>query len=318
VTGYLARRLLETAPVLLLSSVLIFLLLRALPGDPALILAGPDATPEVVSAVRRSMGLDRPWPVQYVLWVGRVVRGDLGVSFATRYPIADLLAATFPATVELVSAALLLGLALSVPIGILSALRERTALDYGSAVFNTLSLSVPDFWLGLLLMMAFALGLGWLPAGGRPLGAASLLDVGRFVLLPALTLALPVAAVQTRFIRATLLEVLGEDYLRTARAKGVREALVVARHALPNALVPVMTVVGLQFGRLLGGVVIIETVFSWPGMGRLVVQSLANRDYLVVQACLLLLVVTFAVVNLVTDLAYGLLDPRIRLGAGRR
>jgi peptide/nickel transport system permease protein len=317
VTAYVARRLLETVPVLLVSSALIFLLLRALPGDPALMLAGPDATPEVVAAVRRGMGLDQPWPVQYVLWLGRVIRGDLGASFASRYPIADLIATTLPATVELVTCSLLLAVALSFPIGILSALRERSALDYASSVFNVLSLSVPDFWLGLLLMMAFGLALGWLPAGGRPLDATSPLELARFILLPAVTLALPVAAVQSRFIKATMLEVLAEEYLRTARAKGLRETVVIVRHALRNALVPVVTVIALQFGRLLGGVVIIETIFSWPGMGRLIVQSLANRDYLVVQACLLLLVVSFVVINLVTDLIYGALDPRIRLGAGR-
>ncbi len=314
---YVARRLAQTAPVLLVSSVVIFLLLRALPGDPALMLAGPDASPEVVAAVRTSMGFDRSWPVQYALWLGRVTRGDLGVSFANRYPVVELIAVTLPATIELVVCALLVAAVLSFPLGVFSALRERSPVDYGASLFNVLSLSIPDFWLGLLLMMLFALVLGWLPPGGRPMGDASLLEVGRFILLPAVTLALPVAAVQSRFIKATMLEALAEDYLRTARAKGLRERRVIGRHALRNVLVPVVTIVALQFGRLLGGVVIIETIFAWPGMGRLMVQSLSNRDYLVVQACLLLLVTSFVVINLLTDLLYGVLDPRIRLGSQR-
>ncbi len=316
-TAYILRRLVETLPVILISSILIFLLLRALPGDPALIIAGPDATPTVLAAVRRDLGLDQSLPVQYATWLGRVLRGDFGTSFANKYPVADLIGSTFPATIQLAVVSMVIALVIAFPTGIISALRERSAIDYTISTYNTLALGIPNFWLGLLFMILFALLLGWLPAGGRAMGQAGTLDQARFLVLPAFTLSFQVSAVISRFIKASLLEALAEDYLRTARAKGLREWAVVVRHALPNALVPVVTVIALQFGRLLGGVVIIETVFAWPGMGRLMVQAISNRDYMVVQGCLLTLVAIFIAINLITDVLYVFLDPRIRLGAGR-
>jgi peptide/nickel transport system permease protein len=252
-----------------------------------------------------------------VIWLGNVVRGNLGVSFFTRAPVAQLLAQRAPATLELGIAGMLLTVLLGIPTGILAAVRAHRPSDWVVSAFNGLAVAVPGFWLGILAILLFSLVLGWLPPGGRgDLMRDPLLEM-KFLLLPAVTLALPGAAALSRLVKASLLEVLGDDYVRTARAKGVAQQGVIWGHALRNALVPVATVLGLQFGRLLGGAVITESVFSWPGVGRLIRDSIGNRDYAVVQACLLLLVMLFVVINLMTDVVYGVLDPRIRLGAGR-
>jgi peptide/nickel transport system permease protein len=314
---YIVRRILEAVPVLVLSTVVIFLGLRLIPGDPAVRLAGQDATPEQLAAIRAVNGLDQPLPVQYLRWLGNVVRGDLGVSFFTRAPVAQLIVQRLPATLELALAALLVSILLALPTGILAAVRQHSPVDWLISSLNGLAVAVPSFWLGILAILLFALELGWLPPGGR---GEWMRDPGaalRFLLLPAVTLALPQAASLSRLVKASLLDVLREDYVRTARAKGVSHKWVVWRHAMRNALVPVVTVLGLQFGRLLGGAVITESVFSWPGLGRLIRDSIANRDYAVIQACLLMLVLVFILVNLLTDISYGLLDPRIRLTGGR-
>jgi peptide/nickel transport system permease protein len=314
---YALRRFLESLPVVFLSTVVIFLGLRLIPGDPAQVLAGQDASPEVIAAIRKANGLDQPLPVQYAIWLGNVVHGDLGVSFFTRTPVAQLIGQRLPATLELAIAALTFSLVLALPTGIFAATRQRTPLDWIISSFNGVALAVPGFWLGILAILLFALVLGWLPPGGRGDWTRDPLLAAKFLLLPAITLALPQAAGLSRLVKASILEVLHEDYVRTARAKGVTETGVLVAHALRNALVPVMTVLGLQFGRLLGGAVITESVFSWPGVGRLIRDSIGNRDYSVVQACLLMLVMVFIVVNLVTDISYGLLDPRIRLMGGK-
>jgi peptide/nickel transport system permease protein len=317
VGGFVLRRLLEALPVLFLATLLIFLGLRTLPGDPAVVLAGQDASPETLAAIRAANGLDQPLPVQYVIWLGNVVRGDFGVSFFTRAPVSQLIAQRAPATLELGIAGMLLTVLLGIPTGVLAAVRQRRPSDWVVSAFNGLAVAVPGFWLGILAILLFSLLLGWLPPGGRgDLVRDPMLEL-KFLLLPAVTLALPGAAGLSRLVKASMLEVLGDDYVRTARAKGLAQSSVVWRHALRNALVPVATVLGLQFGRLLGGAVITESVFSWPGLGRLIRDSIGNRDYAVVQACLLLLVLLFIVINLMTDIAYGALDPRIRLGAGR-
>lgn len=312
---YLTRRLIQTLPVVILTSIGVFMLLRLVPGDPALIYAGPDAPPEVVEAVRRNMGLDQPLPVQYVIWLQCVLGGDFGLSLASKYPVGELIAQRLPATVELTGAALLLALAISLPTGIVSGLRPRAWIDFGITVFSTLSLAVPNFWLGILFILLLSLKLGWLPSGGRIVLAQDPLQALRHLLLPAFTLSLGLAAEFSRFLKCSMLEVLQEGYIRTARAKGLHEVTIIVRHALRNVLVPLVTVLGVRFGQLLGGAVVVEAVFTWPGVGRLLLVAIQNRDYTVVQGTLLLLVMSFVLINLFTDILYGFLDPRVRLGA---
>ena len=310
------RRLAQSVPVVFLSTVAVFLLLHLVPGDPALAVAGSDARQDTLEAIRREMGLDQPLPLQYVRWVGRVLQGDLGRSYTTKLPVAEQIALRIPATLELSLAGIALALLISVPTGVLAAIRERGVADWLISSFNAFAIAIPNFWFGILMILLFALALGWLPASGRGDYGREPLTAWKFLLLPALTLALNQSAVLSRFVKSSVLEVLHDDYVRTARAKGLREGLVIRRHVLRNALVPVATVLGIQFGRLLGGAIVVESVFAWPGVGRLVLQSIGSRDYTTVQGVLLLLVLAFIVVNLVTDLAYGLLDPRIRLSRG--
>jgi peptide/nickel transport system permease protein len=315
--AYILRRLLHLIPVVLLTSVLVFLLLHLVPGDPAETVAGPDATPDVIQAVRQKMGLDRPLPVQYGIWLGNVARFDLGASYISKMPVIDLVGYAFPATIQLALAGLFLALAVSLPLGVLASVKQASKLDLFVQSFTALGLGVPNFWLGILLILLFALILGILPPGGRIDPMQSPAMGLKTLILPAVTLGVQMSAVFTRFVRAAMLEVLHEDYVRTARAKGLHERVVVVRHALRSALVPVVTVVGLQFGRLLGGAVVVESVFAWPGVGRLIIQAVEQRDYTVVQAALLWLVLVFLLINLITDVLYAFLDPRIRLGAER-
>ena len=316
--AFMIRRFLEAVPVLVLATFLIFAGLRLLPGDPATVMTGLDTTPETLRVIRNAYGLDQPLPVQYVIWMKNVISGDLGVSYWSRSSVAGLVASRLPATLELSIAAMLITVLLGLSTGILAAVKSRRPLDWIVSGLNGVAVAVPGFWLGILAILLFSVALGWLPPGGRgDLLHDPILEL-KFLLLPALALALPFVASLSRLTRASMLEVLGDDYVRTARAKGIAEPGIVLRHALRNALVPVVTILGLQFGRLLGGAVIIESVFSWPGIGQLIRDSIANRDYLVVQACLLLLVVVFIVINLLVDIAYGILDPRIRLAPGRQ
>jgi len=315
--AYIFRRLLHLIPVILLSSVLVFMLLHLVPGDPAETVAGPDATPDVIKAVRQKMGLDRPLPVQYGIWLWHIVRADLGTSYISKMPVIDLVGYAFPATIQLALAALLLALVISLPLGVLASLRQASKLDLFVQGFTALGLGVPNFWLGILLILMFALILGILPPGGRIDPMQNPAMGLKTLILPAVTLGIQISAVFTRFVRTAMLEVLHEDYVRTARAKGLQERVVVVRHALRSALVPVVTVVGLQFGRLLGGAVVVESVFAWPGVGRLIIQAVEQRDYTVVQAALLWLVLVFLLINLITDVLYAFLDPRIRLGGER-
>ncbi len=314
---YVAQRLLQALPVLILASVALLLLLHLVPGDPALLLAGPDATPEVVAAVRKDMGLDQPLPVQYALWMQHALRGDLGKSYISRLPVWQLIQNALPATIELAMAALTIAVLFGLPTGIISAVKRQSLPDWIVTVINGLALGVPNFWLGILLIIFFALIMNWLPPGGRIEFLANPGVAWKSLILPAATLGIPIGAVLSRFTRAAMLEVLHEDYIRTARAKGLPGWGIIMRHAIRNALIPIVTVLGIQFGRLLGGAVIVESVFAWPGIGRMVLQAVLNRDYLLVQGTLLLLVMSFIGINLIVDLLYGVLDPRIRLSAGR-
>jgi peptide/nickel transport system permease protein/oligopeptide transport system permease protein len=278
--------------------------MRAVPGDPARLIAGPEATQAELEAVRREWGLDAPLPVQYLQYLGRVARGDLGESIRSRRPVTAELAARFPNTLRLALASLLIMTVLGVSVGILAATHQNTFLDYTSMTVALVGISMPIFWLGLMLMLLFSLYLGWLPATGK--------DGPMHLVLPAITLGTALTAVVARITRASMLEVLRQDYIRTARAKGLSERVVVWAHALRNALIPTVTVVGLNFGGLLSGAVLTETVFAWPGIGRLIVDAIEMRDYPVVQGAVLLVAVTYSLVNLIVDVAYAFIDPRIR------
>jgi peptide/nickel transport system permease protein len=311
---YVIRRLVQVVPVLLFASVVVFLMIYLVPGDPVLAVLGAEARPEQVAVMRQQMGLDRPLVVQYGRWLGRVVRGDLGVSFINSYPVWALIGLKLPATLSLAAGALTVALAISLPLGIAAALRQGSWVDRLAVGFTALGLSVPTFWLGVLLVLLFSLRLQWLPASGYvPLLTAPALAL-RHLLLPSLTLGLFIAAILTRFVRSAMLEVIRQDYVRTARAKGLPEGRVVLRHALRNAFIPVLTVIALQVGNLLGGAVITESIFDFPGVGQLVLYAVTTKDYTVVQGTLLLLVFAFVMINLLTDVAYAVLDPRVRYG----
>ncbi|MDF1521856.1 MAG: ABC transporter permease [Trueperaceae bacterium] len=312
---YLGRRLLLTLPALFGVALVAFLLMRAIPGDVVTNLVGQaEVTPERLAELRRMFGLDLPVHVQFGQWLGAALQGDLGSSLRTGRSITGDLTLRFPVTLELTLLSLVIALALALPLGIAAALNRGRWPDYAASVFALLGLSVPGFFLGILLILLFSLRLGWLPPAGYIPFTEDPWQNLRHMLLPALSLGLILAAATTRIVRSALLEVLGRDYVRTAKAKGVAPATVVLRHALRNALIPVVTVVGLQFGALLGGAVIIEQVFSLPGVGRFALEGINLRDYPVVQGAVLLIAAAFIVVNLIVDLIYALVDPRVRYG----
>lgn len=329
---YAVRRSLTIIPVLLGVSVLVFSFIHLIPGDPALTMLGERATPEKVEEVRRQLGLDRPIPEQYLIYLGKIVRGDLGISIVRGDPVLTDLLRRFPATVELATAAIFLALLLGIPIGIVSAVWRNSLMDSLSRVWALAGVSMPIFWLGLMLAWFFGVQLRWLPTGFRLdtgtafepwtnfviLDAALqgnwavLRDALRHLILPAVALATIPLAVIARMTRASMLEVLSQEYIRTAEAKGLPQAAVILRHALRNALLPVLTVVGLQIGHLLAGAILTETIFSWPGIGLWVYESIESRDYAIVQGASLFIAVIFVVVNLVTDVLYAAIDPRIK------
>src|SRR3989449_8166444 len=311
---YVVRRLLLLVPVLLGVSVIIFMVLHLAPGDPAEIMLGSQATQADLERLRAELGLTEPLYLQYVHWLGLVARGDLGRSIWMKRPVLNEVLGRFKATLVLTGAALVLSTAGGLALGIASAIRPNSLLDRLSAVASLFGASMPVFWLGIVLMVIFALWLGWVPASGMfaPYGGGGPRDLLAHLLLPALTLAAASVTIIARLTRSTMLEVLGQDYVRTARAKGATEWAVVARHALKNALIPIVTVVGVQAGYLLGGAVLTETVFAWPGVGTLVVQGILARDVPLVQGCVLVIACTFVLVNLAVDVLYAYLDPRIR------
>lgn len=328
---YIAKRLLTLIPVLLGVSAFVFLLVRMIPGDPAEVMLGEKATPESIRVFRERNGLDEPIYVQYALWLGRLVRGDLGESLNTGAPVVDEIMARFPNTIELTIASLILGAIIGVALGALAATHKNQILDYGGTVLALAGLSMPIFWLGLMLIFLLAVNLRWFPTGGRmaydttvrSITGLPLLDslltrnwrgfveLLKFLALPAVTLAMPVIGVVARMTRASMLEVLAQDYIRTAYSKGLAARAVMFRHALRNALLPVVTVLGLSFGWLLGGAVVTETVFAWPGLGRYVVQTIHARDYPAVQANVLFIATIFVLVNLIVDILYAYINPRI-------
>ena len=307
-------RILSLFPLWIGISVLAFVLSNLAPGDPATVIAHrlSDVPPseEQIASIRREYHLDDPMPVRYARWLGGAARGDLGRSYRTKEPVFNELAAHFPATLQLACVALVIALVIALPLGVLAAVRRGSWLDHGARVGALLGASLPSYWLGYLLILIFALGTGWLPVAGREGAGAAV--------LPALTLGLGTAATLARLTRSSLLEVLGEDFIRTARAKGLSEWAVVWRHALRGALIPVLTVTGIAFGHLLGGAVIVESIFAWPGIGNLLVNSIYDRDYPMIQGFVLFMGTVFTLLSLVADLSYLWIDPRIRLAKKRR
>ena len=301
---YIIKKIIFTCIVLVGAATCAFLLLHAIPGDTAEALAGPQATVEDVDNLRRAMELDQPLGKQYVSYMGNLLHGDLGYSYRTNKPVMEILRSAWPATLQLAVCSMIVAVLLGVPIGIFAAIHRWKIGDTIAMVAAFLGVSMPSFWLALLLIIEFSVNHNWFPFYGRE-------GISSFV-LPSLTLGLGVAANIARLTRTSMLEVLGQDYIRTAKGKGVKNRKVIWVHALRNAAVPVVTIIGLQFGVLLGGQVVTETVFSWPGIGRMIVDALNTRDLQIVQGGILILAVTFTLINLITDLVYALLDPRIR------
>ena len=309
----LGRRLLATIPLLFLVSLVVFALVHALPGDPAVLFLGEEADPETLARFRVRLGLDRPLVAQYAAWLGRALRGDLGRSLRTNQPVAEAILERLPVTLELLVAALSVSLAIAIPMGIVSAVKRNSGVDLVSTVFALVGFAMPGFWLGIILIYVFALLLRWLPPSGWVPLPASVPQNLLSLVLPAFTLGTALAALVTRQLRSGMLEVLRQDYVRTAQAKGLSERLVVGKHALKNALISVVTVVGLQLGGLLGNTIITETLFALPGVGRLMIDAIFSRDFFVVQGVILFLAVGYVLSNLLVDVLYSYLDPRIRL-----
>jgi glutathione transport system permease protein len=301
---FVAKRLLEIIPILFLVTILIFLFVHLIPGDPARLVAGTDATIEDVEVVRKELGLDKPLHIQYFTYMGNLLQGDFGTSLKTKRPVIEEIGSRFMPTFWLTLWSMVWAVIVGLLIGVISATKRNKWQDYLGMFGAVSGLSLPSFWLGLMLIQLFAVTLGWLPTGG--------LDSWKSYILPAFTLGTGVAAVIARFTRSSLMDVLKEDYIRTGRSKGLTERDIVWGHGLRNAMIPVVTMTGLQFGFLLGGSVVIETVFSWPGLGKLLIDSVSYRDYPIIQTEMLLFALEFILINLVVDLLYGILNPQIR------
>ncbi|MBC9248175.1 ABC transporter permease [Paracoccus sp. 11-3] len=310
--GYILRRILAVIPVMLLVAVFVFLLLRLTPGDPAAIIAGDMATPAQLERIREAMGLNQPLHIQFITWIGQLLRGDLGTSLISNTPVSSMIASRMGPTLAIALLTIIMSVLLAVPMGVLAAWKHRSAADYAVMAFSVLGFSIPVFVIGYIFILIFSLKLGWFPVQGYTPISAGLLPFLKNAFLPALTLTTIYVALIARMTRANMLEVLGEDYIRTARAKGAPERTVLFRHALKNAAVPILTVIGTGFALLIGGVVVTETVFNIPGIGRLTVDAILARDYPVIQAMILLTSFLYVLVNLLIDISYSLFDPRIR------
>lgn len=310
--SYLARRLIALVPVLLVVAVVVFLLIHLTPGDPAASILGDQATPDQIAAVRRQLGLDQPLPIQFLRWFGRALRGDLGWSIFLDRPVGTAIAERIPVTITLTLFAELIAVLVAVPAGIIAAARHNTWADRLFMFLALLGVSIPGFWLAVAMILLFAVTLRWLPvAGYQPLSEGGFASL-RYLLMPAVSLGFMQAALIARMTRSSMLEVLRQDFVRTARAKGLRERAIIYKHAFRNALIPVITVVGLSFAVLMGGAIIIEKIFTLPGMGRLVVTAVQKRDYPVVQGVVLLTAGVYVLINLAVDLTYAWIDPRVR------
>ncbi len=311
---FIAKRFLTAIPTLIIVTVMVFGIQRLLPGDPALIIAGEQRDPEVIAFIRERYRLDDPVPVQYIAWLGQVLRGDLGQSIRTNQPVTQLIWQKLPVTVELALLSMLVALLIALPVGILSAVRKNTAVDYIGTFFALSGLSLPNFWLGIMLILLFSVQWNLLPASGYVEFSSDPLGNLQRMIMPAFVLGTGLAAVLMRQLRSSMLDVLKQDYVRTAQAKGLLKRRVVLRHALRNALIPVITIFGLQMGALLSGAVLTEQVFTIPGFGKLVVDAVFNRDYAVVQGVVLFTSAAYIFINLLVDVAYALVNPRIQIG----
>lgn len=311
--GFLIRRVLQIIPVAIVMCAVVFTTAFMLPGDPTLTILGENAPAAARAALRAEMGLDRPIPLQFIDWLGRALTGDLGKSFKTGEPVMDMLLTRIPVTLELTILAITLAACIGVPLGIIAALRRNSWVDTLVSILSISSLAMPFFWVGMLLIMLFTLRLGWLPPSGYVPFLEDPLRNLQLMIMPVMTVGMAYAALLMRQTRAAMIEVLSQDYVRTARAKGAAEPRIIIRHALRNALIPVITVIGLQFGGLIGGAVVTETVFALPGLGRMITNAIFERDYMVVQGAILVVVVGVILVNLITDITYSLLDRRVQL-----
>jgi ABC-type dipeptide/oligopeptide/nickel transport system permease component len=314
---YLIRRLLLLLPTLFLASILIFGIIALAPGDPARMMLGTQATPEEVAVERERLGLDKPIVVRYGIWLTDVAKLNLGVSQSSRRPVSMLIGDALPNTLRLALTSLAVALLIGFPLGMLAATNANRRIDAIVTGFNSLGLAMPSFWFGLLLILFFSVQLRWLPASGIGEPNQSFIARLPYLIMPVATIAISNMSVFSRYVRSAMIDVLSADYVRTARAKGLAENVVIARHALRNALIPVVTIIGIQFGRLLGGAVVTESVFAYPGIGRLVINSIQNRDYPVVQATLMLVVLIFLITNIIVDASYAWLDPRVKLERAR-
>jgi peptide/nickel transport system permease protein len=312
VFAFIANRLLSAVPVLATVAIVVFLMLRLTPGDPAAVIAGDTATAEQVAEIRSKLGLDRPMVEQFVIWAGRGLRGDLGESFFFKKPVAELVVQRIEPTLSLAAATIVLAVLVAVPLGVLAANRHGSVLDRCLMGFSVLGFSVPVFVIGYLLIYIFAIKLNWLPVQGYRRIGENVWDWALHLILPSITLAVIYVALIARMTRASVIEVLAEDYIRTARAKGLTNRVILIRHALKNAAIPIVTVIGLGVALLIGGVVVTESVYNIPGLGRLTVDAVLARDYPVIQAIILLFSFAYVLINLLIDLAYSLFDPRIR------
>lgn len=308
---FIGRRVLTAIPTLLIVTVMVFAIQRALPGDPALMLAGEQQDPAVIAFIRAKYRLDEPVPVQYAAWLGQLVRGDLGVSLRTNERVLDLIVSKLPVTIELSVLSLLVALAIAIPTGVVAAVKKGKAADFGGTILALAGLSIPNFWLGIMLILLISVRLGWLPASGYVPLSEGVWDNLRRMIMPSFVLGTGLAAVLMRQMRSSMLGVLKQDFVRTAHAKGQRGTSVIVRHAMRNALIPVLTILGLQLGALLSGAVLTEQVFTLPGFGKLVVDAVFNRDYAVVQGVVVVTAVAYIAINLVVDVMYAVLDPRI-------
>ena len=313
---YLVQRLISLVGVLIGASIVVFLALHLAPGDPAQLLLGPLARPDDLARLRDELGLTESWPVQYAKWAARALQGDFGRSIASHRPVLTEVLERFQATALLAGASLVIALAVGLPIGVLSAVQRGRWIDRVAMVVALVTMSMPSFWLGMILIIGLSLSLGWLPGTGMssPRGDGGPLDLLLHLVLPAITLAAVPTAILSRLTRASVLEVIGQDFVRTGRGKGLAERRLIARHVLPNAFVGVATIVGIEAGYLLAGAVLVETVFAWPGLGALLVTSILKRDFPLVQGGVMFIALVYVLVNLITDLAYAYLDPRIRYG----
>lgn len=308
---YILKRLLEGIPVFLFVTAIIFILMRLTGGDPAQIMLGPRGTEAAAEALRQKWGLNEPLYMQYFYWLSNILVLDFGTDFNSGRPVAYLIAGRFPITVALAFFAMIISLSIALPAGIISAINQNTPTDYGAVVFALIGVSMPNFWLGLMLIIVFGLHVGWLPTHGYHSLLADPINGIRHLILPAIALGTALAAVVTRMLRSSMLEVMSEDYIRTARAKGMSENTVIYKHALRNALIPTVTVIGLQIAYLMNGSILVETVFAIPGMGRLLVDAVFQRNYPVIQGVVVVLAVVFILVNMVVDIIYTYLDPQI-------